>query len=53
MWIIEKLKQIFRPEKPHKHEIVYELGLGYRCKHCGKTKSQCINEWARRKTYGC
>lgn len=41
MWLVEKLKQIFRPDKKHKHEIVYERGFGYRCKYCGKTKSEC------------
>lgn len=40
MKVIERLKQIFKT-KNHKHEIVHINGFGYRCKWCGKPKSQC------------
>lgn len=40
-WLIQKLKQIFRPEKKHKHEFEYRKGYGYRCKYCGEPKSKC------------
>ena len=36
----EKSKQWFNA-KNHKHEIIYKKGFGYRCKWCGKPKSQC------------
>lgn len=40
MRFIEKFKQFFGT-KNHKHEIEYQKGFGYRCKWCGKPKSQC------------
>lgn len=41
MWLIEKFKQICITKKEHKHEMEFEKGFGYRCKHCGKPKSRC------------
>jgi len=40
-WLIKKLKQVFGI-KSHEHKIVYQKGYGYRCKHCGKTKSEIV-----------